>query len=336
MNKKGISTTIIAVTIIIIIAIAAVAVYYFTLPLPGEGKKVGLIIATGGLGDKSFNDISYAGVERAKEELEMDFDYVEPESIAQYEGFQREFAQSGDYELIICVGFDQADALTVVSQEFPEQNFAIVDMVVAQPNVASLGVAAGMMTETGKVGFVGGMDIDLINDFFVGYQAGAIWANPQVTVLEPVYVGDWGDPTKGKELAKSLADSGADQIFVAAGKSGLGALDGINEEGITGFGVDACQCYLYPENIPLSMTKRVDVAVYDMIEATIDGTFEGEIFSKGLEDEWVGVCRLPEEVSLWEEEFGFTHQPLDTDVESKILEARTQIISGEITVPTAY
>jgi basic membrane protein A len=348
MNRKGISTTIIAVIIIIIVAVAAVGIYYLTLPsLPGAGKKVGLIIATGGLGDKSFNDISYAGVERAKEELGIDFDYVEPESIAQYEGYQREFAQAGNYELIICVGFDQADALTIVSQEFPEQKFAIVDMVVIQPNVASLvfrtneasflvGVAAGMMTETGKVGFVGGMDIDLINDFFLGYEAGVNWVNPQATVLTPVYVGDWGDPTKGKELAKSLADSGADAIFVAAGKSGLGALDGINEEGITGFGVDSCQCYLYIDNIPLSMTKRVDVAVYDMIKAAIDGTFSGEVFSKGLADEWVGICRLPEEQSFWEKEFYFTHPPLDSNVEEKILEARTKIINGEITVPTAY
>jgi basic membrane protein A len=347
LNRKGISTTIIAIVIVIIIGIAAVTAYYLTLPKPGEGKKVGLIIATGGRGDRSFNDISYAGVERAKEELGIDFNFVEPESIAQYEGFQRDFAQAGDYELIICVGFDQADALTTVSQEFPEQNFAIVDMVVVQPNVASLvfrtneasflvGAAAGTVTETGKVGFVGGMDIDLINDFFVGYEAGVLWANPEATVLEPVYVGDWGDPTKGKELAKSLADSGADGIFVAAGKSGLGALNGIEEEDITGYGVDACQCYLHLDNIPISMTKRVDVAVYEMIEAAIEGTFEGGIFSKGLEDEWVGICRLPGEESFWEEEFDFTHPSLETDVEDKIQEARTKIISGEISVPTAY
>ena len=346
MNRKGISKTVVAVAILIVIVIASVSVYYLTLPKEPE-EKVGLIIATGGLGDKSFNDISYAGVLRAKDELGIDFDYVEPEAIAQYEGFQRDFAKSGDYKLIICVGFDQADALTVVSQEYPNQNFAIVDMVVVQPNVASLlfrtneasflvGVAAGMMTETGKVGFVGGMDIDLINDFFVGYEAGVQWANPGATVLEPVYVGDWGDPTKGKELAQSLADLGADGIYVAAGKSGLGALDAINEEDIMGFGVDACQCYLYPNNILLSMTKRVDVAVYEMIQAAIEGTFKGEIYSKGLADEWVGVCRLPDEEDFWEDQFNFTHPPLDTNVENKILEARTKIISGEITVPTVY
>jgi basic membrane protein A len=346
MNRKGISKTVVAVVILIIIVLAAVLAYYLTLPEEAE-EKVGLIIATGGLGDKSFNDISYAGVLRAKEELGIDFDYVEPEAIAQYEGFQRDFAKTGDYKLIICVGFDQADALTTVSQEYPNQSFAIVDMVVVQPNVASLlfrtneasflvGAAAGMMTETGKVGFVGGMDIDLINDFFVGYEAGVQWANPDATVLEPVYVGDWADPTKGKELAQSLADLGADGIYVAAGKSGLGALDAINEENIMGFGVDACQCYLYPDNILLSMTKRVDVAVYEMIQAAIEGTFEGEIYSKGLEDEWVGVCRLPEEEEFWEDQFSFTHPPLDTEVENKILEARNKIISGEITVPTVY
>ncbi|MFC1487772.1 BMP family protein [Thermoproteota archaeon] len=347
MNRKGISNTIIAVVIIIIIGIAAVTTYYLTLPKPGEGKKVGLIIATGGLGDKSFNDISYAGVERAKKELGIDFDFVQPTAISEYEGFQREYAKSGDYELIICVGFDQADALTVISQEYPTQNFALVDMVVGESNVASLlfrtneasflvGVAAGMMTETGKVGFVGGMDIPLINDFFVGYEAGVQWANPEATILEPVYVGNWGDPTKGKELAKSLVDLGVDGIYSVAGKSGLGALNGVNEEGVLGFGVDACQCYLYTENIPVSMTKRVDVAVYEMIEAAIEGNFEGGIYSKGLADEWVGVCRLPGEEGFWETEFNFTHPPLETDVEDKILEAKDKIISEEIAVPTAY
>ena len=180
------------------------------------------------------------------------------------------------------------------------------------------------------------MDIDLINDFFVGYEAGVQWANPGATVLEPVYVGDWADPTKGKELAQSLVDLGADGIFVAAGKSGLGALDAINEEDIMGFGVDACQCYLYPDNILLSMTKRVDVAVYEMIEAAVEGTFDGGIYSKGLADEWVGACRLPDEEDFWEDEFNFTHPPLDTEVENNILDARNKIISGEITVPTVY
>lgn len=334
----------VAIIIIIILAIAAVAVYYFT---SRPSAEIGLIIATGGLGDKSFNDISYAGCLRAQEELGITFDYVEPEAIAQYESFQRDFAKTGQYKLIICVGFDQADALTVIAEEYPNQSFALVDMVVVKPNVASLlfksneasyliGVAAGMMTETGKIGFVGGMDIPLIRDFIGGYEAGAQWANPSVTILEPLFVGDWADPTTGKELAEALVDLDADSIYVAAGKSGLGALESIHENEITGFGVDACQCHLYPAEIQVSATKRVDLAVFEMIKAAMEGTFEGDIYNKGLTEDWVGVCRLSSEEEFWEQEFEFTHATLDTDVLDKINEARTKIIAGEIVVPTAF
>ena len=310
-------------------------------------KRVGLILATGGLGDKSFNDISYAGVLRAHEELGIEFDYVEPRAIAEYEGFQRDFAMSGDYVLIICIGFDQADALTTVATEYPDQNFAIVDMVVDKPNVASLlfkanegsflaGVVAGMMTTTGKVGFVGGMDIPLIRDFFVGYQAGVEWANASAMVIDPVFVGGWADPTRGKELALGLAETGADALFIAAGKSGLGGLEAIQEEGIIGVGVDACQCYLYPEiHIPASMTKRVDIAVYEMIEKALLGTFNGGFFVGGLKEGWTGLCRLPEEESFWEATFNFEHSPLPAEVLDKVIEARNKIAYGEITVPSA-
>jgi basic membrane protein A len=309
------------------------------------GKKVGLVMATGGLGDKSFNDISYAGVQMAEEMLGITFDYVEPTAIAEYEGFQRDFAMSGEYELIICIGFDQAGALEVIADEYPDQKFAIVDMVVIKDNVASLvfranegsflvGVVAGMMTETGKVGFIGGMDIPLIRDFFVGYQAGAIWVNSDVEVFDPVFVGDWGDPIKGKELGTSLAELGVDGIFVAAGKSGLGGLEAAHEKGIYGYGVDACQDYLYPEIIA-SMTKRVDNAVFQMILSALVGTFEADIYSGGLAESWTGMCRLPnEEEPIWEYMFDFDHDPLPDEVIAKVLEARNKIISGEITVPS--
>ena len=311
-----------------------------------EGKKVGLILATGGLGDKSFNDISHAGVKKAQEVLGIEFDYVETTAIAEYEGYQREFAMSGEYEIIICIGFDQADALTVIAGEYPDQKFAIVDMVVFMPNVASLvfaeneasfltGVAAGLMTETDKVGFVGGMDIPMIQNFFKGYEAGAKWANPDVEVLTPVFVGAWADPTKGKELASTLTELGADAIYSAAGKSGLGALEEAHEHGVYGYGVDACQCYLHPE-ILASMTKRVDVAVYQMIVSALMGTFEGGIYAGGLSNQWVGLCRLPEEEALWEDTFEFVHDPLPAGVLDKILEAQKKILSGEIIVPTGY
>jgi basic membrane protein A len=308
--------------------------------------KVGIVFATGGLGDKSFNDISRAGAQRAYEELGVEFDYVEPTAIAEYEGYQRDFAMSGDYILIVCIGFDQADALTVVASEYPDQNFALVDMVVDNANVASLtfranegsfltGVVAGLTTTTGKVGFVGGMDIPLIRDFYVGYKAGAEWASPNVQVLEPVFVGDWSDPTRGKELAVGLWELGADCIFAAGGKSGLGALEACDEKNINGFGVDACQCYLN-DNMVASMTKRVDEAVYEMILDALVDKFQGGFYSGGLSEGWVGMCQLPDEKALWEETFDFTHEPLTDAVINKVLEAKNKIISGEITVPSGY
>jgi basic membrane protein A len=308
--------------------------------------KVGIVFATGGLGDKSFNDISMAGAQRAFDELGVEFDYVEPTAIAEYEGFQRDFAMSGDYILIVCIGFDQADALTTVAAEYPDQNFALVDMVVDNANVASLtfranegsfltGVVAGLTTTTGKVGFVGGMDIPLIRDFFVGYKAGAEWASPNVQVLEPVFVGDWADPTSGKELAVGLWELGADCIFAAGGKSGLGALEACDEKNINGFGVDACQCYLN-DNMVASMTKRVDEAVYEMILDALVGKFQGGFYSGGLSDGWVGMCQLPDEKALWEETFDFTHEDLPDTVIDKVLEAKNKIISGDITVPSGY
>ena len=311
-----------------------------------ELVKVGLILATGGLGDKSFNDISFAGLQRAELELGIIFDYVEPKSIAEYEGFQRDFAKTGYYSLIICIGFDQADALSTIADEYPDQKFALVDMVVDKPNVASLlfkanegsflvGVIAGMMTTTGKIGFVGGMDIPLIRDFYVGYQAGAMWSNSSMTVDNPVFVGSWADPMRAKELAVALTELGDDGIFVAAGKSGLGSLEAIHEKNILGYGVDACQCYLYPE-IEASMTKRVDIAIYEMVSAVLSGTFQGGIYTGGIAEKWTGCCRLSEEEDFWENLYNFNHSILPTNVLSKLEDARNLIIQGNLTVPTAY
>jgi basic membrane protein A len=317
--------------------------------------KIGLVLATGGLGDKSFNDIAYAGMTRAKNELNITFDYVQPTAIADYEGLQRGYASGGGYALIVCIGFDQADALNVTAAAYPNQKFAIVDMPVFQPNVASLlfkanegsfltGVLAGMLTNTGKVGFVGGMNIPLINDFFVGYKAGAEWANASVTVLEPQYVGGWADPTTANEQALTLIGLGADGIFAAAGKSGLGALLACNSSNVNGFGVDACQDYLYTQ-IRGSATKRVDNAVFEMVKAAVIskllpnlqvGGFVPGLYNGGLKEGWTGCSRLPEEEGFWEQTFSFTETPLPANVVSKLTEAQGKVISGNITVPSGY
>jgi basic membrane protein A len=317
--------------------------------------KIGLVLATGGLGDKSFNDIAYAGMLRAKAELNITFNVAQPAAIADYEGLQRGYASDGGYALIVCIGFDQADALNSTAAAYPNQKFAIVDMPVDQPNVASLlfranegsfltGVLAGMLTNTGKVGFVGGMDIPLIRDFYVGYKAGAEWANSSLTVLDPLFVGGWADPTTAKEEATTLKNLGADGIFAAAGKSGLGALQECNESNIYGFGVDSCQDYLYTQIVG-SATKRVDNAVFEMVKAAVisklmpnlqSGGFKSGIYSGGVAEKWTGCSRLPEEQAFWEQTFGFTETPLPANVISKLTEAEAKIISKNITVPSGY
>ncbi|MFQ6088472.1 MAG: BMP family protein, partial [Candidatus Methanofastidiosia archaeon] len=290
------------------------------------------VLATGGLGDKSFNDSAFAGAKKAEQELGIELDYVEPTAIAEYEGFLRDYAKSGEYSIIISIGFDQADALSVVAKEYPEQKFAIVDMVVDLPNIASfvfrenessflVGAIAGMITETNKIGFVGGMDIPLINKFLAGYKAGAKHVNPDVEVYV-VYVGGWADPAKGKELALSQIDKGADIVYQAAGRSGLGVIEAAKERDIYAIGVDADQRYLAPDNILTSALKRVDVAVYRVIKSVIGGTFSGGIYDLGIKENGVGAV-LDNNPSI-----------VTQDIVAKVRELEQKVASGEIQVPT--
>jgi basic membrane protein A len=296
-----------------------------------EAVQIAIVFATGGLGDKSFNDTCYEGVKKAEADFGIEFSYVEPTAIAEYEGFQRQYARSGEYALIIGIGFDQADAMTIVAGEYPDQKFAIVDMVVDMPNVASLvfrenegsfavGAAAGKKTQTNKIGFVGGMDIPLIRRFIAGYKYGAEYVNPDIEVSWK-YVGDWGDPAKGKELAISLIDEGVDILFSAAGKSGLGAIEAANERDKLVIGVDADQCDTI-EGVPVdtflaSMLKRVDVAVYEMIKDVVNDTFTGGIHSFGAAENGVGICK---------------HVP--PDIKGEIDDLMADVASGAITVPS--
>ena len=294
-----------------------------------KGIKVAIVFATGGLGDKSFNDTCYEGIKKAEKDFNIGFDYVEPTAIAEYEGFHRQYAKSGDYALIIGIGFDQADAISIVADEYPDQKFAIVDMVVDKPNVASLvfrenegaflvGAAAGEKTETNKIGFVGGMDIPLIRKFLAGYKYGAEYVNPDVEVTWK-YVGDWVDPAKGKELALAEYDDGADIVFAAAGRSGLGAIDAAAEQGKLVIGVDADQCDDDPAKIKsflCSMLKRVDVAVYETIKTVVNGTFTGGVKNFGAAENGVGVC---------------DHVP--DDIKDQIDDLMEKVASGEIKVP---
>jgi len=306
----------IAAVVIVIIAIGAVGAYIVIYnpfaPPPAEFVEnpydVANVFATGGLGDKSFNDGCKKGADDAATEFGINYTFVEPTAITEYEGYVRTYAEHTDYDepydLIISIGFDQADAVMAVAEDYPNQYIAIVDMFIdpaTYPNVTSLlfnehegsalvGAMAGLMTYTDKIGFVGGMDIPLINKFAAGYVFGANYTNAGINYTI-AYTNDWVDTGVGQTLADGMYAAGTDVIFAAAGRSGLGVIDSAKannashtEYNTWAIGVDSPQMYLGcadPENpepptlVMTSMLKRVDVAVYSVIEQVVDDTYTG-------------------------------------------------------------
>ncbi|SHJ56631.1 nucleoside-binding protein [Anaerobranca californiensis DSM 14826] len=251
----------------------------------GEEKlRVAIVYSTGGLGDKSFNDSAHRGLLRAEKELGITFDYVEPRDSAEDADYLRGFAEEG-FDLVIAVGFQMADSLKTVAEEYPDIKFAIIDSVVDLPNVVSLvfaehqgsflaGALAALVTETDTIGFIGGISFPLIHRFEGGFIAGAQYINPDIKVLSQ-YAGSFGDPATGKEIALSQIDSGADVIYHASGGTGGGLFEAAMERGIYAIGVDSNQNFLAPGYGIASMLKRVDVAVFETVKRLQDGEFAG-------------------------------------------------------------
>ncbi|MDR1972955.1 MAG: BMP family ABC transporter substrate-binding protein [Treponema sp.] len=297
-------------------------------------KKVAVIFGLGGLGDKSFNDDGMTGLRRAQAELGIEFQYVEPKEIAEFEGHHRFFARSREYDLIVGIGFDQADAINVVAAEFPSQQFVLIDGEANEtPSVASIsfrdnektyliGIIAALTSKTGRIGVVGGMDIPLINSFIAGYRAGALSVNPNIQV-DIRYVGAWNDANTGKELAMSLYNSGADIVYAAAGGSGLGVFSAAADVNKLAIGADVNQIPLDPDHIFLSSIRRVDNAVFNEIEKMVKGEFKGGRAVPGLKEGVVGYTVEGAKV--------ITPQNIINQAE----QAKQDIISGKIIVPSA-
>ncbi|MBS3872066.1 MAG: BMP family ABC transporter substrate-binding protein [Firmicutes bacterium] len=310
--QKGNTKLLVAavVALVLIVALAFILPGMLREPEPEPvAFRVGVVLSTGGRGDNSFNDAAIVGLEKAVAELGIEFSYQEPAEVPQMEEFHRLFAQE-KMDLIIGVGFLQADAITKVAQEFPEQKWAVVDTVIDLPNVKSLvfrehegsflaGALANMMTETNNVGFVGGMQIPLITRFKLGYMHGVEHVNAlrgrNVTV-QSAYIGTTGaafrDPGRGKELALAQIAQGADIIYHAAGGSGQGVFEAAAEKGVKAIGVDSNQNWVKPGSILASMMKRVDVAVFDAIKATKEGTFAAGATSFGVKEGGIGLTDL--------------------------------------------
>jgi basic membrane protein A len=318
--------------------IALIAIFAMTLQSALAEFKVGLVLDRGGKDDKSFNAAAYEGAMQAKKKLGIYLKYVEASDDNAFEPMMRAFAQK-KFDLIIGIGFAQKEAIAKVAAQFPQTHFALVDSQVDAPNVRSLmfeehegayiiGAIAAMTSKTGKVGFVGGMDVPLIRRFAMGYEAGAKKINPDIAVPAN-YCGvtseAWNNPPKGKELALAQYDAGVDIIFAAAGASGLGAFDAAEERKKFAIGVDSNQDWVKPGFILTSMLKRVDLAVFDVIKEAQTGKFTAGLKRFGLADKGVDYA-----VDQYNEKI------LTGAVRKRADELKAEIIAGKIVVPDYY
>ena len=271
---------------------------------------VGIVFDIGGKDDRSFNAAAWEGVQRAAKDFPIVLRDIEPGTPNAIEPAMRAFAERG-FDLIIGVGFAQAPIMEQVARDYPNIHFAIIDGVSELPNVASLvfkeqegsylvGMLAAKTSKTGTIGFLGGMDIGLIHRFEKGYEEGAKAVNPNIRVIQNyvgVTDGAWNNPGKGKELSLAQIGKGADVIFTAAGNSGLGAFDAVEQQGkqngrATHFviGVDSNQNMVKPGFVLTSMVKRVDNVVYNIVQDVVNHRFSPGLHVFGLEKDGVGYA----------------------------------------------
>jgi basic membrane protein A len=294
-----------------------------------------LIYDLGGKFDKSFNEAAYNGAVRWAEETGGEFRDIELQSEAQREQALRRFAEAG-FNPVVTTGFSMATPIAEVAPDYPDTKFVTIDGFVdpeAHPNVLSVlfsehegsylvGMLAAMATESDTVGFVGGMDIPLIRKFACGYAQGVKAVNPDAEIIANMTgttPAAWNDPVKGSELAQAQISQGADVIFAAAGGTGLGVLQTAADQGVFSIGVDSNQNYLHPGSVLTSMLKRVDVAVYNAMEAGAD--LETGVQVLGLAEDGVGYAVDENNADLISEQ-----------MTGAVEDAKQAIIDGEITV----
>ena len=291
--------------------------------------KVGLITDVGGVNDGSFNQSSWEGLERAGEELGVTVNYLESATDADYAPNMETFIDE-DYDLIISVGYMLADATRAAAEANPDTKFAIIDdSSIDLPNVTSLifhaeqasylvGYVAGLTTKTNNIGFVVGMTNETMNQFGYGYCAGAIDANPDITVQQ-MNANSFADSATGKSMANAEITNGADIVFQAAGATGLGVIEACQEAGVYAIGVDSDQSSIAPNTVLTSAMKRVDNAVYEAVQELIDGTLEGGVKTVDLAAGGVDIAPSQDLIS--------------EDVIAAVDEVKEKIISGDVVVP---
>jgi basic membrane protein A len=315
------------------IVLGLLAATAFCLPAFAADIKPALLYDLGGKFDKSFNEAAFHGAEKFKTETGVEYVEFEVSNASQREQALRRFAEDGRNPIVMS-GFAWAEALDKVATDFPDLQFAIIDMVVDKPNIRSVvfkeqegsylvGLLAGMASQTKKVGFVGGMDIPLIRRFGCGYVGGAKAAGATDVIQN--MTGDtpaaWNDPTKGGEIAKTQIDQGADVIYAAAGGTGVGVLQAAADAGKLGVGVDSNQNGLQPGKVLTSMLKRVDTAVYGAFMDAKDGKLKGGINDLGLKEGGVDYAVDDNNKAL-----------ITPEMQAAAEKAKADIIAGTVTV----
>src|SRR4051812_5710626 len=311
-----------------------------------DALRLGVVFDVGGRGDKSFNDGAYLGAMRAKNELGATVHYIEPGESSDRESGLRLLAAE-NMDLVTAVGFIFTDDVNLLAKEYPNVRFADIDYSVgtdaqgnpiAPPaNVAALrfreeegsflvGAIAGLVTKTKTVGFVGGMNVPLINKFDAGFQAGVKQVCPKCRIISQ-YAGVTPDafrnPGKGKEIAFSQYQQGADIIYHASGSTGLGVFEAARSAGKLAIGVDADQYSEAPGFVLTSMVKRVDVALFEAVKRVQDGTFAGGVYDFGLAQN--GVAYVYDE---------HNRNLIPQSVVDRVEALKKEVIAGRIVVPT--
>jgi basic membrane protein A len=304
-----------------------------------DAYSVGLIIAQGGLGDRSYNDSAFAGLTLAAAELGVDVVPIESsDPVGEAETLLRTAAEAG-FDLVITLEFSHFEPLARIAPDYPDTTFAIVNIVVDQPNVVSImfdehtgsflaGALAGLVTTDPNIeqvnpeavlGVIGGVKSSGIDVFLYGYLQGACAVNPDVEVLM-AYSNDFGDPTKGREMALAMHEQNADVVFQVAGGTGAGVIEAARDQNFFAIGVDSDQDYLAPGNVLTSMLKRVDIAVYNTIELGVNGELQGgTVLQYGLDVDGVGLSEMT-----------YTRHIIPREYMDQVETMRQQILSGEL------
>ncbi len=305
---------------------------------PAKELKIGMVTDVGGVNDQSFNQSAWEGLQKAKKELGIKPGYQESKQDADYVP-NIETLVDGENDLIWGIGFKMADALKEAAENYPDQKFAIIDNAyinengenVTPKNVIGVtfkaeepsylvGLIAGKMTKTNKVGFIGGMKGPIIGSFEYGFRAGVKEANPNAEVVIQ-YANSFSDAAKGKAIAKQMYQNGADILFHAAGDTGTGMIEAAKEEGKFAIGVDRDQNSLAPDNVITSAMKRVDNAIFEVSKKLSEGTFDGgTTITYGLAEGGVDIAPT-------------SNKNVPEDVLKLVEEYKQKIIKGEIKVP---